>query len=205
MAAPVQGDVDKPSQLMGALPQEIYDKIYVLSFTIEITVPEDDESAQIVRIDNAYDPTAIMQVDRGTRRAVAAYLYSNMHFCSTNMPLLVQWLCSIPHKHLELLKDEECGITEPYTSRPPVDDAEYDELRFKVAKRHMNLFHVELDRRGIDVFPHGFLRARVWETIDGVVHKGPPFQATQMLGMRAYFAWCKKTSFFTLAKRRLTI
>lgn len=200
-----QDDSDKLPQLMCALPQEIYDKIYNLSFTIDIAHSEDDESAQIVRIDNVYRPPAIMQVDRTTRRAVAADFYPNMHFHGTNAALLVRWLCSIPYTHLELLKYVEHGITEPYTSKSPVDDAEYDELRFKAAEVRMNLIHVELDRQGVDVFPHGFLRARVWETIDGVVYKGPPCRAMQVMGMRAYFAWCKVTSIFTLARERLTM
>lgn len=194
MATPPRDDSNKLPMLMGTLPQELFDKIYAFTFTCD--------DREDIRIDEDYSPPATLQVDRATRRALARDYYSEKHFHATNTIILRKWLCSLPRKHLELLKDVELGIAAPYASTPASDEVESDDLRFEAAQKRMNMLHVELDQRGIIVFPRGFLYASVWETVDGVLRKGPPCRAKQVLGVRMYWAFCKKLSLFLICRSR---
>ncbi|USW49221.1 hypothetical protein Slin15195_G025400 [Septoria linicola] len=77
------------------LPQELYDKIHELTFTL-------DEA--LICIDSSYKPPAILQVSRATRQALEATYYLNTFHCK-NMQQLQQWTASLSIENKTALKN----------------------------------------------------------------------------------------------------
>lgn len=83
------------SDWMQFLPQELYDKIHELTFTLE--------KAPIL-IDDSYKPPSTLQVSRATRQILEAAYYLNTFHCK-NLQQLQQWAASLSLENKTTLKN----------------------------------------------------------------------------------------------------
>ncbi|SMQ53914.1 unnamed protein product [Zymoseptoria tritici ST99CH_1A5] len=83
----------KTSQLIQALPQELYDLI--LDFTLAYT---EHRRPTIVEIDEHYKPPALSQIDRASRHHFSKLYYSRIVFSFANLDVGLLWLKSLHPK-----------------------------------------------------------------------------------------------------------
>lgn len=85
-------------ELLEFLPQELWDRIYHITFTI----PADS----LIRIDDEYTPPSTMQVDRATRAAFAPGYYANNNniFVLAYPDLAKNFALSFDYHHREFFR-----------------------------------------------------------------------------------------------------
>jgi len=81
---------DKLQRLLQSLPQELYDIIFDLTFTVDNAV---------LHVNSSYKPAATLQVSRATRAMIAPEYYARRIICygEQRLPRFVR---SLPDKHI---------------------------------------------------------------------------------------------------------
>ena len=79
-----------------ALPQELYDEIYHLTFT---AVP----SIQHISKAKGYRPPSCLQVNRATRKTIAPVYYSSIFYITREDGW--RWIASLSRSHFEMLNE----------------------------------------------------------------------------------------------------
>ena len=87
--------VESLEQLVKALPQELYDDIYQLTFTV---------SAGIRHIESTYKPPSCLQVDESTRNAFAEDFYNSGIFC-VEFKVVRRWASSLEVAHIRKIHE----------------------------------------------------------------------------------------------------
>lgn len=90
-----EGDTAQFAKHLQGLPQELYDKIYNLTFSA-IRVPR-------ATIDSHYRPPATLQVDQASRELFANVYYSTCNFRFRNMRKFTTWVRAMTKPHLRLI------------------------------------------------------------------------------------------------------
>lgn len=86
------------NDLIAALPQELYDKIYGKTFTF---------NAATITVDEDYRPPNILQVSRATRAQVMAQYYHSTTF-EGRIQTLARWSSSLPEAERDLVESFQC-------------------------------------------------------------------------------------------------
>lgn len=84
------------SALVQALPAELYDEIFHLTFT---------ESGSPRTIDKGYKPPFLLQVNQKSRAQYARTYFGNASIFYISKTLLEKWTRSLPKDHINLLSD----------------------------------------------------------------------------------------------------
>lgn len=99
--ATTDGDHDRLCELIGNLPQELFDQILELTLTIDKMPGLDDSTDSTVTINEKYRPPAQLQLDRKTRQRALKAFYRRTAFevfksTTHRRAILVRWLRSLP-------------------------------------------------------------------------------------------------------------
>lgn len=113
---------DRLSSLLHALPTELYDEIYKLTFT-----PRTDK----IDLTKSYRPPNELQVDRAHRAEFARKYYSTTRFVTDDEDVLCTWLASLRPEEGKLLTDVRL-LCELDASRSPPD--RYENLQLTAAR-----------------------------------------------------------------------
>lgn len=89
-------------QLMQILPQELFDKIYDLTFMFNVR--------EEVMINSEYKPPSVLAVNKVTRAQAARQFYTNVTFITGYRRPLARWLFSIPKGHRPYLDRIDYGV-----------------------------------------------------------------------------------------------
>lgn len=116
------------ASLVQALPKELYDEIYELTFTT---------NSSIRHITERYQPPICLQVSRSTRETVAASYYGKDSIFYITKEDCRKWVASLPPSRFEMLRDVRILnlMVQPLTG---VDGRGRDELAdtFEMFVRH---------------------------------------------------------------------
>lgn len=88
--------MDETSKRVQDLPRELFDKIYVETFTAD---------GKSCKIDDNYTPPKLLQIDRASRALFAQSYYDQTTFVFDNSSKLKNWLRSLHRKHRVFLRE----------------------------------------------------------------------------------------------------
>lgn len=130
---------DKLPKLVQSLPQELYDHVLALTFTI---------SGGSIPITKALRPPSTFQVDRNTRLQVAQGYYGTSTFLCTDREVLVAWLAALAVPHRGLMRSITLRIPNPFSMLTSLTDAEIaqaPQMQQGVRELAQKGFHIDED------------------------------------------------------------